>query len=69
LLNIFEAALHSVYLCLKVLVTFGVTSVFSSQKDTRNIEQGFVPRHKNVHFIREEYEQNQYQPAPTTQKL
>jgi hypothetical protein len=30
LLNTFEAALHSAYLCLKVPVTFGVISVFGN---------------------------------------
>jgi hypothetical protein len=51
LLNIFEAALHSPYLCLKVPATFGVISVFSSQQEARNIEKGFAPGHKNVHFL------------------
>jgi hypothetical protein len=59
LLNTFEATLLSVYLCLKIPTTFGVVSVFDSQKDARNIEQGFVPDHKNVHFLREESEQYQ----------
>jgi hypothetical protein len=54
LLNTFKAALHSTYLCLKVSATFGVTTVFSSQKDTRNIERDFAPDHKNVHFLRED---------------
>jgi hypothetical protein len=45
LLNTFEAALHSAYLCLKVPVTFGIISVFGSQQEARNIEKGFVPGH------------------------
>jgi hypothetical protein len=59
LLNTFEAALHSGYLCLKIPTIFDIISVFDSQKDARNIEQGFVPGHKNVHFVREESEQCQ----------
>jgi hypothetical protein len=51
LLNTFEAALHSVYHCLKVLATFGVISVFGSQQEARNIEKGFALGHKNVHFL------------------
>jgi hypothetical protein len=39
LLNTFEAALHSLYLCLKVPATLGVISVHGRQKDVRNIEQ------------------------------
>jgi hypothetical protein len=56
LLNTFEATLHSSYRCLKVPVTFVIISVFNSQKDTKNIEQGFAPGHKHVHFIRQEPE-------------
>jgi hypothetical protein len=51
LLNTFEAALHSAYLCLKVLATFGVINVFDSQQEARNIENGFTLGHKNVHFL------------------
>jgi hypothetical protein len=69
LLNIFKAALHSGYLCLKVLATFRIISVFGSQKDARNIEQGFAPSHKNVHFVREESSNSSNQPATSTQKL
>jgi hypothetical protein len=38
LLNTFEAALHSAYLCLKIPATFGVITVFGSQQEARNIE-------------------------------
>jgi hypothetical protein len=51
LLNIFEATLHSAYLCLKVLATFDVISIFCNQQEARNIEKGFTPGHKNVHFL------------------
>jgi hypothetical protein len=51
LLNIFEAALHSAYLCLKIPVTFGIISVFGSQQEARNIKKGFPPGHKNIHFL------------------
>jgi hypothetical protein len=62
-LNTFKAALHSAYLCLKVPATFGVITVFDSQKEARNIEHGFTPRHKNVHFLREDIDQPE-QPSP-----
>jgi hypothetical protein len=42
LLNTFMVALHSLYLCLKILATLEVISVHGNQKDTRNIEQGFT---------------------------
>jgi hypothetical protein len=54
LLNTFEATLHSAYLCVKVPATFRVISIFGSQQEARNIEKGFAPGHKNVHFLREQ---------------
>jgi hypothetical protein len=57
LLNTFEAALHSGYLYLKIPATFSIISVFGSQKEAKNIEEGFTPDHRNVHFLREEIEQ------------
>jgi hypothetical protein len=64
LLKTFEAALHSGYLCLKIPATFRVISVFGSQKDAKNIEQGFMFGHKNVQFLREESEQYQQSACP-----
>jgi hypothetical protein len=64
MLNTFEAALHSRFLCLKILATFGVISIFDSQKDIRNIKKGFTPGHKNVHFLREKSEQYQESACP-----
>jgi hypothetical protein len=54
LLNTFEVALHSAYLCLKVLALLGVISIHSSQKDARNTEHGFTPGHRNVNCLQEE---------------
>jgi hypothetical protein len=63
LLNTFQAALHSAYLCLKVSAIFGVIAVFSSQKESRNIERSFAPGHKNVNFLKEGTDQPE-QPSP-----
>jgi hypothetical protein len=57
LLNIFEAALHSAFLCLKVQGIFGIITLFDNQKEARNIKHGIAPRHKNEHFLREDAEQ------------
>jgi hypothetical protein len=54
LLNTFEAALHSLHLCLKVLATLGVILIHGNQKDARNIEQSFVSGHKNVNYLQDE---------------
>jgi hypothetical protein len=56
-LNNFEAALHLAYLCIKVPATIVVITAFSSQKETKTIERGFTPRHKNVHFLKEDTSQ------------
>jgi hypothetical protein len=58
LLNTFEAALHSGYLWIKIPATFCIISIFGSQQDSRNIEKGFMPGRKNVHFQWEEPEQH-----------
>jgi hypothetical protein len=50
--NTFETALHSAYLCLKVPTTFIAKILMGSQKEAQDIERGFTPRHKNVHFLR-----------------
>jgi hypothetical protein len=69
-LNTFEVALHSGYLCLKVLATFRVITVFISQKEARSIERGFALGHKNVHFLREATDQHeQAQPSPKQEIL
>jgi hypothetical protein len=57
--NIFEAASHSTYLCLKVPATFGAITVCGSEKEARNIERGFALGHKNVHFLREDTNQDE----------
>jgi hypothetical protein len=58
LLNTFEAALHFLYLCLKVPAALGVISIHDSQKDARNIEQGFTLGHRNVNCLQDEKAEN-----------
>jgi hypothetical protein len=53
LLNSFDAALHFAYLCLKISAILGVITVHGNQKVARNIEQGFVPGHKNVNCLQD----------------
>jgi hypothetical protein len=53
-----EAALHSLYLCLKVPTTVGVIPGHGCQKDARNIEQGFAPGHRNVNCLQDEKIEN-----------
>jgi hypothetical protein len=67
LLNTFEAVMHSAYLYLKVPATFGVITVFRSQKEAINIERNFALGHKNVHFLREDT--NQLEQPPPKQEI
>jgi hypothetical protein len=70
LLNTFEAALHSGYLCLKVTATFDIIIIFGCQKEARSIVHGFALVHKNVHFLREDADQHeQPQPSPKQEIL
>jgi hypothetical protein len=58
LLNTFEVALHSLYLCLKVPAALGVILIYGNQKEARNIEQGFTPGHRNVNCLQNEKAEN-----------
>jgi hypothetical protein len=58
LLDTFEAALHSLYLCLKVPAAMGVISIHDNQKEARNIEQGFALGHRNVNCLQDEKVEN-----------
>jgi pentose-5-phosphate-3-epimerase len=49
--NTFEAALHSLYLYLKIPVAQEVISAHGNQRDARNIEQGYAPGHINVNYM------------------
>jgi hypothetical protein len=69
LLNTFKANLHSAYLCLKILATFEVISVFGSQQEAKNIEKGFMPGHKSIHFLRKQPEQGETQPPAECKKV
>jgi hypothetical protein len=54
LLNTCEAALHSLYLYLKVPLGLGVIWIHGNQKDARNLEQCFAPGHRNVNCLQDE---------------
>jgi hypothetical protein len=69
LLNIFEAALHSTYMYLKIPATFGVITVFDSQQEARNVEEGFAPGHKNMYFLQEQPEHHETQPLTECKKF
>lgn len=43
-INAFEAGIHGLYLCMKILGLGRVITIFGDQQVTRNIERDFVPR-------------------------
>jgi hypothetical protein len=58
-INKFEAAIHGLYLCMKIPGPEGVITVYDNQQTSRNIEKDFVPGQWNVHFLtakREDFE-------------
>ena len=50
-INKFEAAIHGLYLCMKISCPLGVITVFGNQQTARNIERDFVPGQRNVHCL------------------
>jgi hypothetical protein len=68
-LNTFEAALHSAYLCLKVPATFGAITMCGSKKEARNIECGFTLGHNNVHFLRQGADQHEPRQPSSEQEI
>jgi hypothetical protein len=50
-INKFEAAIHGLYLCMKILGPQGVITVYDDQQTTRNIKRDFIPGQRNVHCL------------------
>jgi hypothetical protein len=50
-INKFEAAIHGLYLCMKIPGSQGVITVYGNQQTACNIERDFVPGQQNVHCL------------------
>jgi hypothetical protein len=50
-INKFEAAIHGLYLCMKIPGPQGVITVYGNQQTAHNIERDFVPWQQNVHCL------------------
>jgi hypothetical protein len=50
-INKFEAAIHGLYLCMKISGPQGVITVYGNQQTARNIERDFIPRQRNIHCL------------------
>jgi ribonuclease HI len=50
-INKFEAAIHGLYLCMKIPGLQGVITVYGNQQTAHNIERDFIPGQRNVHYL------------------
>jgi hypothetical protein len=50
-IDAFEVAIHGLYLCIKILGSSRVITVFSNQQISRNIERDFIPGQRNIHCL------------------
>jgi hypothetical protein len=50
-INKFEAAIHGLYLCMKIPGPQGVITVYGDQQAAHNIERDFVPGQRNIHCL------------------
>jgi hypothetical protein len=50
-INKFEAAIHGLYLCMKIPGPQGTITVYGNQQAARNIERDFIPGRRNVHCL------------------
>jgi hypothetical protein len=50
-INKFEAAIHGLYLCMKIPGPQGVITVYGNQQTSHNIERDFVPGQRNIHCL------------------
>jgi hypothetical protein len=66
-INKFEAAIHGLYLCMKIPGLQGVITVYGNQQTTRNIERDFVPGQRNVQCLTTQCEVSEAT-HPTTDK-
>jgi hypothetical protein len=66
-INKFEAAIHRLYLCMKIPGPQGIITVYGDQQAARNIERDFVPGQRNIHCLIAEREDNN-SPCPTKHK-
>jgi hypothetical protein len=50
-INKFEAAIHGLYLCMKIPGPQGAIIVYGNQQVARNIERDFIPGQRNIHCL------------------
>jgi hypothetical protein len=50
-INELEAAIHDLYLCMKIMSPQGMIIVYGDQQVARNIERDFVLAQRNIHGL------------------
>lgn len=50
-INKLEAAIHGLYICMKIMGPHGAITVYKDQQTARNIESGFHPGQRNAHCL------------------
>jgi hypothetical protein len=55
-INKFEAAVHGLYLCMKIPGPQGTITIYGDQQTAKNIERDFIPGQRNVHCLTTECE-------------
>jgi ribonuclease HI len=55
-INKFEAAIHGLYLCMKISGPQGAITVYGNQQAARNIERDFVPGQRKVNCLTAQHE-------------
>jgi hypothetical protein len=68
-INKFEAAIHGLYLCMKIPDPQGVITVYGNQQTARNIERDFVPGQRNVHCLTTQREVSEATRPTTDEKV
>lgn len=63
-INAFEAAIHGLYLCMKILGPCGVITIFRDQEVAHNIERDFVTRQQNLHCLGASMQKSTLEPQP-----
>jgi hypothetical protein len=68
-INKFEAAIHGLYLYMKIPGPQGVITVYGNQQTARNIERDFIPGQQNVHCLTTQCEVSEATHPTTGEKV
>jgi hypothetical protein len=67
-LNKFEVVIHQAYLCIKILASQEVITIWGHQNDGRNLERGHTLGQRNVHALDEADQGKEMEKQPKADK-